>query len=91
MKVLPDAIPFITPVIDLQVAFGEGDGIGDHGGEAGTVTPGCFVPAEKVSLFILLRGDLALISYSPYVRPPILPQSQRRHFTQRRSFTLWQR
>jgi hypothetical protein len=48
MSVLPDAISYITPVVDLQVAFGEGEGIHDHGGSGGDVVPGCFVGAEKV-------------------------------------------
>jgi hypothetical protein len=50
MSVLPDAISHITPVVDMQVAFGEGEGIHDHGGSAGDVVPGCFVGAEKVRL-----------------------------------------
>ena len=43
MKVLPDVIPAITPTVDLQVAFGEGSGIGDHGGEGGDVLVGVFL------------------------------------------------
>lgn len=30
MKVLPDAISYITPTVDLQVSFGEGKGFDDH-------------------------------------------------------------
>lgn len=49
MAVLPDAIFHITPTVDVQVAFGEGEGFHDHGGQGGDVLPGCFVGAEKVS------------------------------------------
>jgi hypothetical protein len=48
MKVLPDAISHITPVVDVQVVFGEGEGFHDHGGQGGDVLPGCFVEADKV-------------------------------------------
>lgn len=47
MRVVPDAISNLTPTADVQVAFGEGSGIHDHGGEAGDVTVGCFVDANK--------------------------------------------
>ncbi|PWN33848.1 PEBP-like protein [Meira miltonrushii] len=47
MRVVPDAISDLTPTADVQVAFGEGSGIHDHGGEAGDVTVGCFVDANK--------------------------------------------
>lgn len=30
MEVLPDAIPYITPTVDLQLSFGEGKGFDDH-------------------------------------------------------------
>ena len=44
MNVLPDVLPEITPTVDLQVAFGEGAGIGDHGGTGGDVLAGVFLP-----------------------------------------------
>lgn len=47
MKVLPDVLSSITPVVDVQVAFGQGEGFHDHGGDAGPVLTGCFVCASK--------------------------------------------
>ncbi|MCO5589999.1 hypothetical protein L7F22_043968 [Adiantum nelumboides] len=47
MRVVPGICTSIVPMVDVQVAFGEGSGIHDHGGEAGDVTVGCFVDANK--------------------------------------------
>ncbi|PWN47630.1 PEBP-like protein, partial [Violaceomyces palustris] len=50
MKVVPDVIPSIHAKADLQVAFGQGAGIGDHGGEGGDVLTGVFLqPGQTVS------------------------------------------
>jgi len=43
MHVLPDVVPSVTPTVDLEVLFGEGAGIGDHGGSGGSVFPGVFL------------------------------------------------
>lgn len=43
MHILPDVVPSITPTVDLEILFGTGDGIGDHGGQAGSVLPGVFL------------------------------------------------
>lgn len=43
MHVLPDVVPKITPTVDLEVLFGSGRGIGDHGGQRGSVHPGVFL------------------------------------------------
>lgn len=50
MHVLPDVIPSITPTVDLEVLFGEGAGIGDHGGSGGSVHPGVFLDPESVRI-----------------------------------------
>ncbi|KAE8210315.1 hypothetical protein CF327_g5809 [Tilletia walkeri] len=47
MKVVPDVVPTIAPTVDLQVAYGEGKGFGDHGGEGGDVWPGVFLETAK--------------------------------------------
>jgi len=47
MKVIPDVIPTIAPTVDLQVSYGTGAGIGDHGGEGGDIWPGVFIPTAK--------------------------------------------
>lgn len=46
MHVLPDVIPAITPTVDVQLAFGEGDGFTDHQSNGGDVLVGAFVPAS---------------------------------------------
>lgn len=47
MNVLPDVVPEFTPTVDLQVLFGSGAGIGDHGGSGGDILPGIFLsPAQ---------------------------------------------
>lgn len=50
MHVLPDVIGSITPEVDVQIAFGQGGGVGggftDHKSEAGDVLVGAFVPPE---------------------------------------------
>ncbi|WFD31372.1 mitochondrial 54S ribosomal protein YmL35 [Malassezia sp. CBS 17886] len=46
-RVLPDVVPSATPTVDVQVFFGEGAGIGDHGGEGGDVLAGVFVDVGK--------------------------------------------
>ena len=48
MHVLPDVIPRIEPTVDLQIAFGQGDGVGDHGGTGGDVLAGVFLPPSLV-------------------------------------------
>lgn len=47
MHILPDVVPSITFEADLQVAFGTGAGIGDHGGSGGDVLPGVFLPVAS--------------------------------------------
>lgn len=43
MHILPDVVPNITPRVDLEVLFGSGPGIGDHGGKGGSVQSGVFL------------------------------------------------
>jgi len=43
MYVLPDVVSSITPTVDLEVFYGDGAGIGDHGGSGGSVHPGVFL------------------------------------------------
>lgn len=50
MHVLPDVVPSITPTVDLEVLFGEGAGIGDHGGSGGSVHPGVFLDPKLVCI-----------------------------------------
>lgn len=47
MDVLPDVVPNVTFAADLQVLFGEGNGIGDHGGNGGDVLPGVFLTPDQ--------------------------------------------
>lgn len=47
MKVLPDVLPAITPSVDVQLAFGEGEGFTDHESSGGDVLVGAFVPVER--------------------------------------------
>ncbi|KAK0519098.1 mitochondrial 54S ribosomal protein YmL35 [Tilletia horrida] len=47
MKVVPDVLPTIAPTVDVQLAFGEGRGISDHGGDGGDIWPGVFMPTAK--------------------------------------------
>ncbi|PKI84094.1 mitochondrial 54S ribosomal protein YmL35 [Malassezia vespertilionis] len=47
MHVLPDVVPDFTPTVDLQVSFGEGEGIGDHGGSGGDILSGVFLEPEQ--------------------------------------------
>ena len=44
MQVLPDVVPAVTPLADVQVSFGEGDGYTDHVSNGGDVLVGAFVP-----------------------------------------------
>jgi large subunit ribosomal protein L35 len=44
MRVVPDAVASVLPLVDVEVAFGQGTGIHDHGGDAGAVQVGSFVP-----------------------------------------------
>lgn len=43
MHILPDIYPSITPTVDLEILFGTGHGIGDHGGQGGSVHPGVYL------------------------------------------------
>ncbi|WFD36056.1 mitochondrial 54S ribosomal protein YmL35 [Malassezia cuniculi] len=56
MKVLPDVLPEITPTVDLQVAFGTGRGVGDHGGEGGDILAGVFLPPRLTRSAPALRA-----------------------------------
>ncbi|WFD42510.1 mitochondrial 54S ribosomal protein YmL35 [Malassezia psittaci] len=46
MHVLPDVVPEITFEADLQVKFGSGDGVGDHGGQGGDILAGVHLPTS---------------------------------------------
>ncbi|WFD02756.1 mitochondrial 54S ribosomal protein YmL35 [Malassezia obtusa] len=47
MNVLPDVVPSVRLEADLQVIYGTGQGIGDHGGSGGDILPGVFLsPAQ---------------------------------------------
>ncbi|KAN0059892.1 mitochondrial 54S ribosomal protein YmL35 [Thecaphora frezii] len=49
MHVLPDLMASITPTVDVQVSFGQGAGVGDHGGSGGEVLAGVLLhPAMTV-------------------------------------------
>ncbi len=41
---VPDVIPGITPTVDVQLAFGTGEGFTDHKSNGGDVLVGAFVP-----------------------------------------------
>ncbi|KAL4401892.1 mitochondrial 54S ribosomal protein YmL35 [Malassezia pachydermatis] len=47
MHVLPDVVPSVQPTVDLEVLFGTGNGIGDHGGEGGSILPGVFLDPAR--------------------------------------------
>lgn len=59
MKVVPDALPSLTPTADVRVSFGQGGGISDRGGEGGDVLIGCFVGAD-------MSIELPSISITPF-------------------------
>ncbi|WFC98425.1 mitochondrial 54S ribosomal protein YmL35 [Malassezia yamatoensis] len=46
MHILPDVVPEITFGADLQVKFGSGNGIGDHGGQGGDILAGVYLPTS---------------------------------------------
>ncbi|KAJ1026193.1 hypothetical protein NDA18_003851 [Ustilago nuda] len=44
MHIFPDVLSAITPVVDVQLSFGEGGGYTDHISQGGDVLAGVFVP-----------------------------------------------
>ncbi|SPO26540.1 related to MRPL35 - mitochondrial ribosomal protein, large subunit [Ustilago trichophora] len=49
MHVFPDVLPGITPTVDVQVSFGQGDGFTDHMSQGGDVLVGVFVEAKQTT------------------------------------------
>ncbi|WFD19995.1 mitochondrial 54S ribosomal protein YmL35 [Malassezia caprae] len=74
MHVLPDVAPSITPTVDLEVFFGEGAGIGDHGGSGGSVHPGVFLDPA------LVRTDfLPQTREAPMIRATVFHKDTRKY------------
>lgn len=75
MHVLPDVLDTITPTVDLQLAFGHGPGIGDHGGHGGDVLAGVFVhprlslsqPSVSATAFHTDERKYSLLTVDPDV------------------------
>ena len=74
MHVLPDVVPSITPTVDLEVLYGEGAGIGDHGGRGGSVHPGVFLDPALVRTIRLRQTREA-----PTIRATVFHKDTRKY------------